>query len=71
MGTYKNALIDFLKFELNISHHTYEDISEVGEALFPNQVFEFDNSDIKRDYDISFTDLEAGIKDYIKETNEF
>ena len=66
-----NELIDFLKFELNILHHMWEDISEVGEALFPNQVFEFDNSDIKRDYDINFTDLEIGIKEYIKESDEF
>jgi len=64
-------LIDFLKFEINIPHHRHEDVSEIGEALFPNQVFEFDNSEIKKDYDISFTDLEAGIKDYIKGTNEF
>ena len=62
-------MIDLLKFELKVNHHTWEDVSEVGEALFPNQVFEFNNSDIKKDYNINFTDLEIGIKDYIKETN--
>ena len=66
-----NELIDFLKFELNIAHHMWKDVSEISEALFPNQVFEFDNSDIKRDYDINFTELETGIKDYIKESDDF
>ena len=60
-------LVDFIKNEINVSDCTFKDTET---ALFPNQTFEFDNSDIKRDYDITFTDLKMGIREYIKEIYE-
>ncbi len=33
-------------------------------GLFPATDFEFDNSEIKKDYDLQFTDLDEGIKQY-------
>ena len=35
-----------------------------GDGLFPATDFEFDNSEIKKDYDLQFTDLDEGIKQY-------
>mgnify|MGYP003133560373 CR=1 FL=1 len=35
-------------------------------GLFPATDFEFDNSEIKKDYDLQFTDLDDGIKQYIE-----
>ena len=34
------------------------------DGLFPATDFEFDNSEIKKDYDLQFTDLDEGIKQY-------
>ena len=39
-------------------------------GIIPNQSFELDNTEIKNDYQIKFTDLKSGIKKYIKELNE-
>ena len=62
-----NGLIEFLKFELDIGYHKTIDTID---SLFPNQSFEFDNTNIKKDYKIEFTDLRQGIKKYIEEYNE-
>ena len=35
--------------------------------MIPNQPFESDNSEIKEKYGISFTDVRAGIREYINE----
>ena len=58
-----NGLIELLKIELNIADHKTKDAKD---TLFPNNAFEFDNSDIKNDYGIIFTDLKSGIKEYIQ-----
>ena len=63
-----NNLIQFLKDEMGIKEHSVVDSED---ALFPNQIFEFDNSDIKKDYGIEFTNLKSGIKDYMKDINEY
>ena len=62
-----NDLIEFLKSELDIENHKTIDTTD---SLFPNQSFEFDNTEIKDDYNITFTDLKQGIKKYIEEYNE-
>ena len=62
-----NNLIEFLKSELDINNHRTLDTID---SLFPNQPFTFDNSKIKNDYKIMFTDLREGIKNYIEEYNE-
>ena len=62
-----NNLIEFLKSELDINNHRTLDTID---SLFPNQSFTFDNSKIKNDYKIMFTDLREGIKNYIEEYNE-
>ena len=62
-----NDLINFLKYELSIDNHK---ITQTTDSLFPNQSFEFDNTDIKDDYDINFMDLKQGIRNYIREFNE-
>tara|TARA_R100000664_G_C2758196_1_gene146910 strand:+ start:1008 stop:1805 length:798 start_codon:yes stop_codon:yes gene_type:complete len=62
-----NDLINFLKSELNVDTHKTENVSE---SLFPNQSFEFDNSKIKNEYNLNFTDLKQGITKYIEEYNE-
>ena len=43
---------------------------DTTDSLFPNQSFEFDNTDIKDDYDVNFIDLKQGIRNYIREFNE-
>jgi len=62
-----NELIKLLKYELSIK--SYETI-DTTDSLFPNQSFEFDNIEIRDDYNVNFTDLKKGIKKYIKEYNE-
>tara|TARA_R110000824_G_scaffold236823_3_gene425634 strand:- start:75 stop:866 length:792 start_codon:yes stop_codon:yes gene_type:complete len=63
-----NELIDYIKNQLGIKNHKTIDSEE---ALFLNQVFEFDNSDIKKDYEINFINVKDGIKNYIEGRNEF
>ena len=63
-----NELIKLLKIELNIVNHKTKNGKG---ALFPNHTFKFDNSDIKNDYEITFTDLKSGIKEYIQKTDEY
>ena len=58
-----NELIKLLKVELNIVNHKTKNGKD---ALFPNHTFKFDNSNIKNDYGITFTDLKSGIKEYIQ-----
>ena len=62
-----NELIKFLKYELRIEDYKTKDTTD---SLFPNQSFEFDNTDIKDDYNINFTDFKQGIRKYIREFNE-
>jgi len=62
-----NELIELLKQELGIENH--ETINTI-DSLFPNQSFEFDNTEIKDDYNVNFTDLKQGIIKYIREYNE-
>ena len=62
-----NSLIEFLKQELDIENH---EIINTVDSLFPNQSFEFDNTKIKDDYNVNFTDLKQGIIKYIGEYNE-
>ena len=71
-STTVNELVDFLKFELNIKYHkTSPSLNAYKEmGIIPNQSFELDNTEIKNDYEIKFTDLKSGIKKYIKELNE-
>ena len=63
-----NNLIKLLKDELDVVHHK---VINTSDSLFPNQSFEFSNDKIKSNYSISFTKLKDGIKQYIKEYNEF
>ena len=62
-----NDLINLLKQELNIKNHKTIDTTD---SLFPNQSFDFDNTNIKDDYGVSFIDLRNGIRKYIREFNE-
>ena len=67
-----NKLIELIKFELNIENHKVQDDTELFTAfeklaMIPNQPFESDNSEIKEKYGISFTDVRAGIREYINE----
>ena len=62
-----NDLINLLKYELDVDNHK---IIHTTDSLFPNQSFEFDNKDIKDDYDVNFVDLKQGIRKYIREFNE-
>ena len=62
-----NWLIEYLKSELDMKIHKKV---KTTDSLFPNQSFEFDNTNIKKDYDVEFTDLRQGIKKYIEEYNE-
>tara|TARA_R110001592_G_scaffold2761_3_gene15716 strand:- start:1719 stop:2579 length:861 start_codon:yes stop_codon:yes gene_type:complete len=69
-----NELIDFIKDELGIKNHKVQDDKELPSAfdklaMIPNQSVESDNSEIKKKYGISFTDVRVGIKEYIKEIN--
>lgn len=61
-----NQLIDYIKLQIGVKNHTTINSEN---ALFPNQAFEFDNSDIKRDYKLNFINLKKGIKTYMEETN--
>ena len=63
-----NDLISMVKERLGIVDHI---ISNSPEAPFVNQPFEFDNSRIKNDYHVVFTDLPAGIGDYMEIVNEY
>tara|TARA_R110001583_G_scaffold18703_6_gene74137 strand:+ start:558 stop:1355 length:798 start_codon:yes stop_codon:yes gene_type:complete len=62
-----NKLIKFLKSQLKIKKHK---TNSTEDSLFPNQSFEFNNTKIKAEYGVEFTDLKKGIKKYIKEYNE-
>lgn len=67
-----NELIDFIKSELNVKNHKVQDDTEFPSAfeklaMIPNQSFELDNSEIKKKYGISFTDVRKGIREYINE----
>ena len=62
-----NDLIKFLKNELYVKNHK---VIETSDSLFPNQSFEFSNEKIKKDYSISFINIENGIKKYVREYNE-
>ena len=46
------------------------EIIDTKDSLFPNQSFEFDNINIKNDYNVEFIDLKQGIRKYIREYNE-
>ena len=63
-----NELISLFKKELNIKNHT---IIDSDKSLFYNQSFEFNNSDIKEDYNLNFTDLKISLKQYIERYNEY
>ena len=65
-------MIDFIKSELNVKNHKVQDDTEFSSAfeklaMIPNQPFELDNSEIKKKYGISFTDVREGIREYINE----
>ena len=62
-----NELIKFLKSKLKIKKHKTKNEKD---SLFPNQSFEFNNTKVKSEYGIEFTDLKQGIKKYIKDYNE-
>ena len=63
-----NELISLFKKELNVKNHT---IIDSDKSLFYNQSFEFNNSDIKEDYNLNFTDLKISLKQYIERYNEY
>jgi len=63
-----NELIKFLKSKLKIKKHKTKNTTD---SLFPNQSFEFNNTKVKSEYGIEFTDLRRGIKKYIKDYNEY
>jgi len=62
-----NGLIELIKSEMHIIDHT---VINSQTAVFKNKSFELDNSLIKRDYDLEFTSLKDGIKQYLEEISE-
>jgi len=58
-----NEIINIIKKELNVKEHTTQ---ESDESVFPNQLFEMDNRNIKMEFGIKFSDVNHIIKSFIE-----